>query len=380
MKNFAYEKTNRYFAQIARGLEPLGVKELKDLGAKDVQAAYRGIYFNADKATLYRVNYLSRLCSRILAPLLKFDCHSTKYLHKTAMKLDWGRLMGLDHSFAINATVTGSKIRHSHYAALCLKDAIADSFRQQSGSRPSVDPKNADINFHLRIDRNKALISLDTSGGSLHRRGYRQQSIEAPMQETVAAAIITLSGWDGDSPLYDPMCGSGTILCEAMMHYCRIPAGYLRKKFGFMTMPNFEPETWDSVKKEANKQIRRLPKNLINGSDMDQEAVAASRSNCALLPHGQSIKINQKKYRQLKNLSNQTIICNPPYGIRLEKDADMDEFIKNFGNFLKQKVSGSEAFIYFGKPELAGDIGLQLQWEKPLMNGGLHGVLTHYLL
>lgn len=380
MENFAYEKTNRYFGQIARGLEPLGVKELEGLGAHDVQAAYRGVYFNADQATLYRVNYLSRLFTRILAPLLKFDCHSTKYLYRTAMKLDWGRLMALDHSFAINATVAGSRIRHSRYAALCLKDAIADSFRQQSGKRPSVDPKNPDVSFHLRIDRNKALISLDTSGGSLHRRGYRRQSVEAPMQETVAAAIINLSGWDGGSPLDDPMCGSGTILCEAMMHYCRIPAGYLRQDFGFMTMPGFEPEIWDRVRKEANQQIRRLPKGLISGSDLDPEAVAASRKNCALLPHGQLIKISQKKYRQVKDLSNRTIICNPPYGIRLEEDTRMDEFIRNFGNHLKQKASGSDAFIYFGKPELAADIGLQLQWKKPLMNGGLHGILAHYRL
>ena len=237
---FTYQKSDRYFAQIAEGLEDLGRKELQELGARDIKPGYRGFYFSADKDSLYRLSYCSRLLSRVLAPLILFDCHSAKYLYKTACKIDWASLIDLKDTFAVKANVSHSKITHSQYASLRLKDAIVDVFRSNTGERPNVDTKTPDVLFNLYIQNNKATIYLDTSGASLHRRGYRLQSIAAPMQEIVAAAIIRLSAWDGSRPLVDPMCGSGTLLCEAMMHYCRIPAGFLRKKFGLESLPDFD--------------------------------------------------------------------------------------------------------------------------------------------
>ena len=375
---FTYQKTNRYFAQIARGLEDPGAEELTELGASEVKPAYRGIYFNADKKTLYRINYHSRLCTRILAPLLQFDCHSTKYLYKTAIKMDWSQLLSSRNTFAITATTANSNVRHSQYAGLTLKDAIADHFRDKYDSRPSVDKRNPDIWLNLRIDRNKATISLDTSGGSLHRRGYRKETVEAPMQETVAAAIVRFSDWHGAQPLLDPMCGSGTLLCEALMHYCSIPAAYLRNNFGFEMMPDFDEALWKQIRKEGNKQIRRLPKNLISGSDKDHPAIAAARTNCSMLPHGERIVLQTKQYQDIKSAADTCIVSNPPYGLRLQRNQDMAGFIKKLGVFLKKRCPGSTAYLYFGNPDLMKDIGLKAAWKKPLMNGGLNGLLVKY--
>ncbi len=214
---FLYQKTGRYFAQIADGLEELGADELSELGASEISPIYRGIYFQAGSAVLYGINYRSRLITRVLAPLITFDCHSAKYLQKTAMSIRWQDIFPLEKTFAVFATVSHSTIRHSQYAALCLKDAIVDTFREHCGKRPNVKTPDPDLWINLHIEKNRATISIDTSGGSLHRRGYRSQSVDAPIQETVAAAILRLSGWDGSSPLYDPMCGSGTLVCEALM-------------------------------------------------------------------------------------------------------------------------------------------------------------------
>lgn len=373
---FTYQKTNRYFAQIARGLEKFGAEEITNLGARDVKSAFMGIYFSGDLATLYRVNYKSRLCTRILAPLLTFDCHSTKYLYQTARKVEWHNLLTENSTFAIKASVAGSRIKHSQYAALCLKDAIADHFRDRCGIRPNIDTEHPDLWFNLRIDRNKAIISIDTSGGSLHRRGYRQESVEAPMQETVAAAIIRMSGWDGKTPLLDPMCGSGTIISEALMHACRIPAGFLRQRFGFEMMQEFDPALWQQVKTEANNNIRRLPKGLISGSDIAPAAVKAARTNLAMLPHGDSIPIATKPYQQIRLTEQTVLVTNPPYGIRLQEKKGTDQFLRELGNFIKDQTNLTAAFIYLGKEELVKDTGLKPAWEKVLFNGGLEGRLV----
>ncbi|OGQ99897.1 MAG: RNA methyltransferase [Deltaproteobacteria bacterium RIFOXYD12_FULL_50_9] len=377
---FAYQKTGRYFAQIADGLEEMGVEELTSLGADEVSIVYRGLYFKADSAALYRINYMSRLCSRIMAELLRFDCHSTKYLYKTARGLPWHELLRVDGTFAINATVANSAINHSKYAALCLKDAIVDSFRDRYGVRPNVDTEQPDIWFNLHIDNNLAVINLETSGGSLHRRGYRLASVAAPMQETLAAAIIKLTGWNGEQPLLDPMCGAGTLIGEALMHYCRVPATYLGRHFGFEALPDFDQDLWQTVKSEADAAIRPLPKGLIRASDSAKEAVVAARKNIALLPHGNRVDFSVSRFQDLGRLTDTLIVCNPPYGIRMNQQNDMAVFMKEVGDFLKQKCTGSTAYIYLGRKELLKSVGLKTSWKKPLATGGLAGVLAKYEL
>ncbi|MBU0481580.1 MAG: class I SAM-dependent RNA methyltransferase [Proteobacteria bacterium] len=375
---FTYQKNGFFFALVAEGLEEEGGRELAELGAEEVKAVYRGVRFKADMPTVYRINYQSRLCTRILAPLLTFDCHSTKYLYKTARNIPWPAILRKNGSFAVSATVSHSKIRHSKYAALCLKDAVVDSFREEFGVRPDVDRREPDLWLHLHVENNRAVISLDTSGGSLHRRGYRQDSVEAPMQETLAAAIVRFSGWNGEKPLYDPMCGSGTILAEAYMRYCRIPAACFRDRFGFAAMPDFSPSDWKAEKEKADKARRKLPAGLISGSDGSQESVAAARENLATLPGGREVVIKKSIFQKLVNLENRVIISNPPYGIRLGREEENASLMKEFGDFLKHRCQGSEAYLYFGRREMLKTIGLKPAWKKDLSNGGLKGVLARY--
>jgi putative N6-adenine-specific DNA methylase len=377
---FLYQKADRYFAQIPDEFAEIAVAELIDLGAQEVKPVYRGIYFTTDNAGLYRINYCTRLLTRVLAALKTFDCHSTKYLYATAITMPWSKIFSIKQTFAIAATVSNSAITHSQYAALCLKDAIVDTFREQCGERPSVDTDNPDIRFNLHVENNHATVSIDTSGGSLHRRGYRAAMVDAPMQETLAAAIIRLSGWQGEVPLYDPLCGSGTLLCEAFMHYCRIPSGYLRNKFGFEQLPDFDHAVWQKVKLAADQQIRALPPGLIIGSDRVRSAIGAARKNCSMLPGGNAIGLHQRELQSIASLENQVIVSNPPYGIRMGADEDLDAFYLSLGDFLKQRCRGSSAYLYFGDRARLKTIGLKATWKKPLKNGGLDGRLAKFVL
>jgi len=375
---FEYQKTGRFFGMIAEDLKPLGEKELRSIGASELKPVYRGVFFKCNFDVLYRINYQSRFFSRIMAPLITFDCHSDRYLYSTAQSLDWSQFLTPDSTFAIFSSVHDSNISHSQYAALKLKDAIADWFMDKYGRRPNVDTINPDIWIGLRIFGNRAYIRLDTSGGSMHRRGYRMNSVEAPMQETLAAALVELSGWDGSTPLYDPFCGSGTILCEAHMKYCRIPSGYLRKKFGFENLPEFNVEDWRNVRKSVNSEIINLPKGLISGSDISGEAIHAASANCDLLPSGNKIDLKPLSYKNITELKNSTIITNPPYGLRLGKNENMELFVKEIGDFLKQRCAGSKAWIYFGKRKLIKRVGLRTSIKIPLHNGKLDGRLVLY--
>ena len=375
---YEYQRNKQFFAQIADGIKELGAQELSELGALDISPEYGGIYFNADKETLYRINYATRLASRILAPLMSFDCRTTDELYKKAKQINWTDFISLKNTFAIFANVSNSKITNSHYASLCLKDAIVDSFRELSGERPDIDSRNPDIWLNLHIRDDKAVISLDTSGGSLHRRGYRKDSLSAPMQETVAAAIIRYTKWDGSVPLYDPMCGSGTLLSEALMHYCKIPSGIFRERFGFEFLPDYDNVLWTKVKKELDRQIRKLPQGLIAGSDISPEAVEISGTNIRNLPHGERIKLEVLDFRNSEGLKNGVIITNPPYGIRMGNRQALAPLYEALGDFLKQKCKGSAAYIYFGEREFIKKIGLKPAWKKPLKTGGLDGRLVKY--
>lgn len=377
---FQYQQHNHYFAQIATGFEEPAEAELKSLGATEIKEAYRGLHFEADPATLYRINYASRLIVRVLAPLITFDCHSDKYLHQTALKLDWSQLMTQKETFAINAVTSNTpSLTHSQYAALKVKDAICDYFREKSGERPSVDLQAPDLGINLFVRSNRATISVDVSGGSLHKRGYRTASIEAPMQETLAAAIIRLSGWDGERPLIDPMCGSGTLLCEAAMQTCRIPAGFLRKKWGFERLPDFDSNLWKKVKAEADAAMRPLPAGLLIGSDMNRDAVRATRTNLDNLPGCKDrFQCSEKNVFDIQKLENYTIAVNPPYGVRLGDRESAEVLMKEFGDFLKQRCTGCTAFIYAGDRQLLKKVGLKPEWKKELNNGGLEGILGKF--
>jgi putative N6-adenine-specific DNA methylase len=373
-------KNNSYFAQIADGLEAIGMAELADLGASDLRPAHRGIHFRADRAALYRINYCTRLCTRVLAPIKTFACPDADAIYEAARGIAWTTFFNLDQTFAIFASTAGSSVPHSQFAGLKLKDAVADHFRAGFGRRPDVDARTPDLWINLHIERQRGTISIDTSGGSLHRRGYRTHSVEAPMQETVAAAMVVLSEWDGRLPLVDPMCGSGTLIIEAVMAHCRIPAGYLRTTFGFQRLPDYDPQIWKRVKAVADRRIRKLPDGLVYASDIDPQAVVASRANCKMIPQAPSVNVLRMDFQQLGPMENRIILCNPPYGIRLKDHHPMERFYRQLGDFLKQRCKGSQAYIYFGNREMIKHIGLKPSWKKPLRNGGLDGRLVKYTL
>ncbi len=377
---YSYQKSNRYFAQAADDIKDIASIELNELGADGIKDSYRGIYFSASHKVLYKINYCSRLINRVLAPLISFDCHSDNYLYQTASRIQWSDFLSPEKTFAVFASVSNSKIKHSKFASLRLKDAIVDYFKEKFGKRPSIDTRAPDVWFNLHIEHNKAVISLDTSGGSLHRRGYRESSVEAPMIETLAAAILKYAEWEAATPLYDPFCGSGTFLCEAYMHAANIPASFNRKKFGFQHLPDYDSKVWAAVKADAIANVKDVIPGLISGSDVSSKSVEATRKNCRNLDKDNVIKITHTNVFKMDGLKHKTIVCNPPYGIRMNKKEDLSTFYKNFGDFLKFKCKGSTAYVYFGDRKYLKNIGLRPTWKKILSNGGLDGRLAKFEL
>lgn len=377
---YLYEKESLYFAQIAESVKDIAIKELKSLGAYDLKPVFRGIWFKATKKDFYRITYFSRLISRILAPLVSFECHDKDDLYKAARKIRWEEFLTPEKTFSIMANVSESDITHSNFAGLRVKDAIADYFRDRANKRPNVDSKEPYITINIHIHKNLATLTIDASGGPLHKRGYREESVSAPMQETVAAAIIRLSEWDGSLPLYDPMCGSGTLLCEALMMYCQIPAQIFRTSFGFERLPDFDAILWEQIKKDAQDNFRDLKRGLISGSDVSEHSVNAVKTNIMGLHFGSEITIEKKDFQDIKFIDNSMIITNPPYGIRMGKEQNLNKFYYDFGLFLKNKCRKSTAFVYFGEPRYIKKVPLSPSWKRPLKIGGLDGKLVKYEL
>lgn len=376
--SYIYERESRYFAQVAESVKEPAIRELEALGAGDMDPVFRGVWFTAARKQLYTIVYQSRLISRVLAPLAEFECTDKDALYRAARKIQWEEFLTPKKTFAIFSNVSESSITHSNFAGLRVKDAIADYFRDRTNRRPSVDADNPWIGFNVHIHRDRATISVDVSGGPLHKRGYREARVSAPMQETVAAAIVALSGWDGTRPLVDPLCGSGTLLCEALMHYSRIPAQVFRERFGFERLPDFDEGIWNAVKEAAEGQLRPLPRGLIRGSDVSDDAVAAAKTNLMGLHYGGDVAMARSDFRDLAPIEDAVIITNPPYGIRMGKDQDLNRFYKDLGAFLKEKCPGCTAFVYFGEPRFIKKTPLAPAWNRPLKIGGLEGKLVKY--
>lgn len=379
-KEFDYQKDGQYFAQCGRHIEELLAQELTELGAVSVETMRGGTMFEAEKEVLYRVTYCSKLATRILVPLITFHCASETDLYQAGYDFEWEKLFDVSHTFAIFSHVSHSSITHSQYAALKLKDAIVDRFRKRTGNRPSIDRENPDIWFHLDVQTNHASISLDASCGSLHRRGYRIHGGTTPLQETLAAAIVRLCAWDGERRLYDPMCGAGTLLAEALIHWCRIPSGYLRKHFGFEFLPDYDPRLWGKVKKSCDNLIRDVTEGLISGSDISIIAIKMAHDNLSRVPSGNKISLAQMDFREIPGLENSVIVSNLPYGVRQGKKEELEILYKNFGDFLKRKCKGATAFILCGNPDLIGSIGLKPSRRIPLFNGPIECRLLKFEL
>jgi 23S rRNA (guanine2445-N2)-methyltransferase len=360
-------------AQIAPGMEKDGAAELEALGAADVTAGRTAVRFAASPRALWRVCYEARLVGRVLVVLHTFRCADERALYAGAREVAWHDLLGPTDTFVVSSNVSSKTLRNSHYVALKVKDAVADHFRDRCGRRPSVDRDAPDVRLHVHVAGDQATLSVDASGGAMHRRGYRKASVDGPMQETLAAAIVRFSGWHGERPLWDPMCGSGTLIAEALMHRCAIPAGYLREHFGFERLPGFDTDAWSRVRGQADAGITPIGAGLIGGSDIDPTAVRAARQNLATLPFGDRVEVIRRDFRDGPGLPGLTILCNPPYGLRVDPKGGAAALYRAFGDFLKRSCAGATAYVYFGNRDLIGQIGLRPGARKPMAAGGLDG-------
>ena len=378
---FEYRKENRYFAQITGSLELMVKRELTELGATNVEVSRSGCYFTADDRTLYKIILLAKTPQRILAPLVKFDCFSTKYLGILTYKdIHWSQLFSVDETFGIMSNVKDSVITNSLYASQVMKDSICHQFILKTERRPNFNIKEADILFNLHIDNNKATISLDLTGSSMHKRGYKTQSIKSSIQETIAAALVRETNWDGKTKLLDFMCGSGTFLGEAVLNYSKFPNDLIKTNVHLKRLPNFNEKLWDEVKAEIEKNKRILPKNLIFGNDISPTAVVATKENLAKIPYGDRVVVENRNFKDIKFVTDCTIIINPPYGNTYDDQDTLVELYKEIGNFFRTKCEKCQAYVLAGDQKLLDAIKINPDWQKPIRTGPVISIFAKFVL
>lgn len=375
------KKRDEKFELIAKtffGLEEVLAEELKTLGAIKIIKHNRAVSFYGDKELMYSANYRLRTALRILKPLWKFNVRTTKSLYRSVKEYKWEKIFQVDDTFAIDAVVSSNYFKHSKYVALKVKDAIADRFRAKFDKRPSVDVDNPTIRIHVHIYEDQCTISLDGSGDSLHKRGYRSVQTIAPLNEALAAGMIMLSGWDGESEFIDPMCGSGTIPIEAALIALNIPPGFLGRKYGFEKWKDFDKELWNKVLSSVSSR-KELDFKII-ASDKSPTAIEAAARNiksAKLLKH---IKTELKYFDEQKPTSDSgTIVMNPPYGERLKEEA-INDFYKMIGDTLKTNFTGFDAWILSANKTAMKHIGLKTSRRLTLYNGALECKFHKYSL
>ncbi|MEN8225037.1 MAG: THUMP domain-containing protein [Bacteroidota bacterium] len=373
--------TNSYSitAKTVLGLEEVLAGEIRDAGGTELEILNRGVGFQGTNETLYRCNYLCRTALRFLKPTWEFRASSDSELYNKCLALPWDSVMDLNQTFAIDGVVNHSGITHSMYAALKTKDAIADFFRNKYGRRPSVDTDDPDIRFNVHINRDHCTISLDSSGSSLHFRGYKVALGNAPLSEVLASGLIMLSGWDRKKTFIDPMCGSGTLLIEAAMMANNIPAGYYRKAFGFEKWKDFDPALWKSVKEE-NKPPEELSFKAIVGGDLSPLAMRSTRKNIGNAGLQKLISLHPTPFEKLKRPPGDIhILMNPPYGERIKTD-DIIALYKGIGDTLKRNFRDAEAWITSGDLQAIKFVGLRPSKKIRIFNGPLECRFNKYEL
>jgi putative N6-adenine-specific DNA methylase len=366
------------------GLEELLAEELRQLGATVEKVGNRAVEFTGSKQLLYEAVLWCRTAVRILMPFADFAAPDEKSLYREVSRIDWSEYLTPDQTFAITAVTNRSTLEHSFYVAQLTKDAIVDQFRDRTGRRPNVDPAKPDVRLHLHLLDNEAILSLDAAGESLHRRGYRQLTNEAPLNEVLAAGLLLLSGWDGKKALIDPMCGSGTILCEAAMIAQRIAPGlYHQGDFAFQHWPDFEQALWDSVLMDARSARIEEPQAYLAGSDLSADTIQLARQNVEAAGLEEYIRLAVRDVRDAvapKNEEPGILLMNPPYGERIGAEAEMAGLYKTIGDTLKNNFQGYDAYIFTGNLEAAKSVGLRTSRRIPLYNGPIECRLLKYEL
>ena len=353
-----------------RGFEKSLATELDALGARHIEILKRGVSCEGDKTLLYRVNYESRLAMRVLVPIRTFRARDERKLYQKIYTFDWRPWLKLDETFAIDSVVNSKFFTHSKYAALKVKDAICDQFRtHHNGERPSVDTGSPDLRIHLHINGENCTLLLDSSGYSLHLRGYRVETGPAPLSEVLASGILHLAGYTGERPFIDPMCGSGTFLIEAAMIAGKIPAQFYRDKpFGFQTWQDYDEQLWHEVKAAADAQRQEINQAIL-GYDSTFPALSASRYNVANADLEDFIQLERKKLeKQRPPAEASLVVFNPPYDERMPLK-DVKSFYKMVGDQLKKHFSDCEVWIISGHLDGMEYIGLAHKRIVTLVNG-----------
>jgi putative N6-adenine-specific DNA methylase len=368
------------FAAVPRGAEEIAAAELNALGVQSVQIGKGGIAFVAGREGLYRANLWLRTASRVLVQLGVFPCMTPAELYAGVHAFDWANIITPRMTLAVDCSLRDSTLTHSGFVALKTKDAVVDRIREACGSRPNVDTAAPDVRINVHLHKNVCTVSLDSSGDPLDRRGYRLERNEAPLRETLAAAVVALTGWDGSMPLADPMCGSGTIPIEAALVAGRVAPG-LQRSFGFQNWLDFDNRLWDFLLKEASEDIRTLPVGLITGYDQDSRALKLASRNAAKAGFEGQLHFFHAALEAFQPEGDKgVVIINPPYGKRLGDENELKELYCQIGDIMKKRCRGWTGYVLTGNLELAKYIGLKASRRFVLFNGAIECRLLKYEL
>lgn len=356
-------------AKTFRGLEEVLATELVSIGANNVQLQRRAVSFTGDKAMMYKANLCCRTASRILKPILLFDASNPDEVYEQVKKINWSDYMTIESTFAIDSTIFSEEFRHSKFVAYRVKDAIADWFTERFDKRPSVRLEGAQLMINIHIAEHRCTLSLDSSGESLHKRGYRVAQTEAPLNEALAAGMLLMAGWKGQSNFVDPMCGSGTLLIEAALIALNIPPGIYRSSFAFEKWNDFDEELFDNL---YNDDSYERPFNFkIYGSDNSPRAIKIAEQNVKSTGLSKYIELQVMPVQKLEApAENCMIVTNPPYGERITSD-DIYGLYASLGTTIKHKFTGSTAWVISSHEECLDKIGLKPTERIRLLNGSL---------
>ena len=362
------ETKYRMLAKTFKGLEQVLAQELIELGANNVLIERRAVSFEGDKALLYRANFCLRTALRVLVPVISFRAKDTDGLYEQLKRIDWSRYMTAETSFAIDATVYSEVFRNSRFVTYRVKDAIVDYWSAKAGKRPNVQVTDPDLLLNVHIADQQITVSLDSSGESLHKRGYRVANTEAPISEVLAAGMLLMAGWKGQSDFYDPMCGSGTLPIEAALIARNIAPGVFRKSFAFEKWPDFDAELWSDIYNDDSQEREFTHK--IYGSDASFYAIQQATKNVKSAGVAQDVELRQVRLEELKG-GEGLVMINPPYGERLASNKDMEDLYGKIGTALKHHFAGATAWIISSNEAAMKCIGLKPSKKMRLLNGEL---------
>lgn len=365
-------------AKTFQGLEEVLAQELTELGANNVQIGRRMVSFTGDKRMMYRANFCLRTAVRVLKPIVHFKARTADEVYAVVRGLDWSKYLDVHTSFAVDSVIYSDDFRHSKFVAYKVKDAIVDYFREEQGERPSIRVTNPDLKLNIHISEDDCTLSLDSSGESLHLRGYRVATVEAPINEVLAAGLIKLTGWRADCDFIDPFCGSGTFLVEAALMARNIYPGVFRKRFGFEKWKDFDGEMLDEIFND-DSQERDFPYRIY-GYDINFRAVEAAQANVKSAGVSAFVEVKQQDVRNFSKPPRRALmVTNPPYGARLTSP-DLLALYHDFGLRLKKEFAGNEAWVISSKEELFEHLGLRASFKIQVLNSSIDCDFRKYLL